>query len=156
MFHRASATAVSDRPWENETCWTSGRLRTGFSLWRICSRKRAIPWARALRRNSSPQSFRCLGHCPVQLCLITWQVIANHVKNCSDAFDFSIIALASVIPSGQFSQADGRRPRDAEHALHQLHIHDPRPPQLVALRQGVLPRREQESADAHRAVSLGR
>ncbi|KAJ7806983.1 hypothetical protein B0H14DRAFT_3483657 [Mycena olivaceomarginata] len=32
-----------------------------------------------------------------------WQVIANHVKNCSDAFDSSIIALVSVIPSGQFS-----------------------------------------------------
>ncbi|KAJ7161780.1 hypothetical protein C8R43DRAFT_1123498 [Mycena crocata] len=31
------------------------------------------------------------------------QVIANHVKNCSDAFDSATIAIASLIPGNQFS-----------------------------------------------------
>ncbi|KAJ7806084.1 hypothetical protein B0H14DRAFT_2610703 [Mycena olivaceomarginata] len=77
------------------------------------------------------------------------QVIANHVKNCSDAFNFSIITLASVIPSGQFSP---KLTADDPATLNTLfHIHDPRPPQHVALRQGILRRRERESPDAHRS-----
>ncbi|KAJ7499975.1 hypothetical protein FB451DRAFT_1358968 [Mycena latifolia] len=31
------------------------------------------------------------------------QIIANHIKNCSDAFDSATIQLASLIPAGQFS-----------------------------------------------------
>ncbi|KAJ6622020.1 hypothetical protein B0H10DRAFT_930872 [Mycena sp. CBHHK59/15] len=31
------------------------------------------------------------------------QVIANHIKNCSDAFDSATIQLATLIPAGQFS-----------------------------------------------------
>ncbi|KAJ7483991.1 hypothetical protein B0H11DRAFT_1196081 [Mycena galericulata] len=82
------------------------------------------------------------------------QGIANHIINCSDAFDSATIQFASIIQPGQFRPM--LTPTDAATPSCPLPSEDHRPSSHTPRRGGLLRGGEQQPADAHCHVSLGR
>ncbi|KAF7291330.1 hypothetical protein MIND_01277500 [Mycena indigotica] len=88
------------------------------------------------------------------------QNIANHLKNCSDAFDSANFAIASMVPAGAltapvFAAADLVSTDQLFLPSTQTTISN-RPPGHAACGQGVLRGGEGQRANDARAVPLGR